>query len=73
VRKVALKFCYSGSEYNGLAFQAEPTPFLTVEGVLFGVLAQTWLVDPKAGLRAVGRNTAKGQIEGSMVQPGRYG
>jgi hypothetical protein len=39
VRKVALKFCYSGSEYNGLAFQPEPTPFPTVEGVLFGVLA----------------------------------
>jgi tRNA pseudouridine38/39 synthase len=54
VRKVALKFCYSGSEYNGLAFQPEPTPFPTVEGVLFGVLAQTWLVDPKAEFEGCG-------------------
>jgi hypothetical protein len=48
VHKITLKLCYFDSEYNGLAFQPEPTPFPTVEGILFGVLAQTWLVDPKA-------------------------
>jgi tRNA pseudouridine38/39 synthase len=54
VRKIALKFCYTGSEYNGLAFQPEPTPLPTVEGVLFSALAQTWLVDPKAGFEGCG-------------------
>src|SRR5271170_7567418 len=32
-RKIALKFCYHGWEYNGLAFQTEPTPLPTIEGV----------------------------------------
>ncbi|KAF8130282.1 pseudouridine synthase [Boletus edulis] len=26
VRKIAVKFCYSGWEYNGLAYQIDPTP-----------------------------------------------
>src|SRR6266571_7578194 len=30
-RKIALKFCYSGWEYGGLAHQMGPTPLPTVE------------------------------------------
>ena len=45
-RKIAVKFCYSGWEYNGLAFQDLPTPLPTVEGVLFDAFAKTRLVDP---------------------------
>ena len=48
-RKIALKFCYSGWEYNGLAFQLGPTPLPTVEGTLFEALAQARLIDPGAG------------------------
>ncbi|KDR74032.1 hypothetical protein GALMADRAFT_598274 [Galerina marginata CBS 339.88] len=53
-RKIALKFCYSGWEYGGLAFQNGPTPLPTVENVLFDVLAKTRLVDPKAGFEGCG-------------------
>ncbi|KAF5361408.1 hypothetical protein D9758_006231 [Tetrapyrgos nigripes] len=48
-RKIALKFCYSGWEYNGLAFQVDPTPLPTVESVLFDALAHARLIDPAAG------------------------
>ncbi|KAK7435910.1 pseudouridine synthase deg1 [Stygiomarasmius scandens] len=48
-RKIALKFCYSGWEYNGLAFQSAPTPLPTVESVLFDALAKARLIDPSAG------------------------
>lgn len=48
-RKIALKFCYSGWEYNGLAYQLNPTPLPTVEGVIFDVLSRTKLIDPDAG------------------------
>lgn len=48
-RKIALKFCYAGSEYNGLAFQKDYTPLPTVEGVLFDALARTRLIDPEKG------------------------
>jgi tRNA pseudouridine38/39 synthase len=48
-RKIALKFCYSGSEYSGLAFQKDYTPLPTVEGVLFDALARTRLIDPEKG------------------------
>lgn len=48
-RKIALKFCYSGWEYNGLAFQIGPTPLPTVEGVIFDALAKARLIDPEAG------------------------
>lgn len=48
-RKIALKFCYAGSEYSGLAFQKDYTPLPTVEGVLFDALAQTRLIDPEKG------------------------
>ena len=54
VRKIALKFCYSGWEYNGLAFQKTPTPLPTVEQVLFQALAKTRLIDPDAGFDGCG-------------------
>ena len=54
VRKIALKFCYSGSEYSGLAYQEGPTPLPTVEGVLFNAMAQTFLVDRDGGLEGCG-------------------
>lgn len=47
--KIALKFCYNGWEYNGLAFQSEVTPLPTVEGVLFDALCKTRLIDRDAG------------------------
>jgi len=53
-RKIALKFCYSGWEYCGLAYQIGPTPLPTVENVLFDVLAQTRLVDKDAGFDGCG-------------------
>lgn len=48
-RKIALKFTYSGWEYSGLAFQAVPTPFPTVEGVIFDAMVMARLIDPDAG------------------------
>ncbi|KAJ7778550.1 pseudouridine synthase [Mycena metata] len=53
-RKIALKFCYSGWAYNGLAIQLDPTPLPTVEGVLFEALAKARLVDRDAGLEGCG-------------------
>ena len=53
-RKIALKFCYSGWEYGGLAFQLGPTPLPTVENVLFDVLAKTRLVDAEGGFDGCG-------------------
>ena len=49
-RKIALKFCYSGWEYSGLAYQIGPTPLPTVENVLFDAMVKAHLVDPAAGL-----------------------
>ncbi|KAG6334392.1 hypothetical protein ID866_4694 [Astraeus odoratus] len=53
-RKIAVKFCYSGWEYNGLAFQDDPTPLPTVEEVLFRAFAKARLVDPNTGLDGCG-------------------
>ncbi|CAK5271451.1 unnamed protein product [Mycena citricolor] len=53
-RKIALRFCYAGWAYNGLAVQAQPTPLPTVEGVLFAALAKARLVDPDAGMDGCG-------------------
>lgn len=53
-RKIALKFCYAGWEYNGLAFQNDRTPLPTVEGTLFDALASCRLIDPKAGPEGCG-------------------
>lgn len=47
--KIALKFCYNGWEYNGLAFQSEVTPLPTVEGVIFDALCKARLIDREAG------------------------
>ncbi|KIY48554.1 pseudouridine synthase [Fistulina hepatica ATCC 64428] len=49
-RKIALKFCYSGWEYGGLAIQPEGTPLPTVEGELYNALGKARLIDPDAGL-----------------------
>ena len=53
-RKIALKFCYSGWEYGGLAFQMGPTPLLAVENVLFNALAKARLVEKDAGFDGCG-------------------
>lgn len=53
-RKIALKFCYSGWEYNGLAYQSLPTPLPTVEDVLFNALVKAKLIDPEAGFEGCG-------------------
>ncbi|EEB07856.1 tRNA-pseudouridine synthase [Schizosaccharomyces japonicus yFS275] len=44
---IALRFAYLGWNYNGLAFQTEPTPLPTVEGKLFEALMRAHLIkDP---------------------------
>jgi len=48
-RKIALKFCYHGWEYNGLAVQGEPTPLPTVEEVLFNALCESRLIEREKG------------------------
>ncbi|KZV87203.1 tRNA pseudouridine synthase [Exidia glandulosa HHB12029] len=48
-RKIALKFCYDGWDYNGLAIQGEPTALPTVEAVLQDALYKKRLIDPDAG------------------------
>lgn len=53
-RKIALKFTYDGSHYNGLEFQKTPTPLPTVEETLWEALVHTRLVDPEAGFDGVG-------------------
>ncbi|KAG6819260.1 hypothetical protein H0H93_013616 [Arthromyces matolae] len=53
-RKIALKFCYSGWEYGGLAFQLGETALPTVEGVIFDALAKARLIDPEGGLEGCG-------------------
>ena len=53
-RKIALKFCYSGWEYGGLAFQIGPTPLPTVENVLFDALSKARLVEKDAGFDGCG-------------------
>lgn len=53
-RKIALRFTYAGWEYGGLAYQADPTPLPTVEGVLFDALVQTKLIDGTKGFEGCG-------------------
>ncbi|KAH8114897.1 tRNA pseudouridine synthase [Phellopilus nigrolimitatus] len=53
-RKIALKFCYAGWEYNGLAFQTDKTPLPTVEETLYNALASCRLIDGAAGPQACG-------------------
>ncbi|KAK0230209.1 pseudouridine synthase [Armillaria fumosa] len=54
IRKIALKFCYSGWEYNGLAYQKKPTPLPTVEGVLYDALCRARLIDEARGYDGCG-------------------
>ena len=53
-RKIALKFTYDGSHYNGLEYTKMPTPLPTVEEVLWGALAHLRLVNPEEGFEGVG-------------------
>lgn len=53
-RKIALKFCYTGIEYNGLAFQNDKTPLPTVEGTLYDAMASCKLIDGAAGPEGCG-------------------
>ena len=53
-RKIALKFCYSGWKYGGLAFQIGPTLLPTVENVLFDALAKARLVEKDSGFDGCG-------------------
>ncbi|KAG9002519.1 hypothetical protein FRB90_011368, partial [Tulasnella sp. 427] len=53
-RKIALKFCYAGWEYNGLAYQSDPTPLPMVEAVLLKALADCRLIDPEVGIDGCG-------------------
>ncbi|EKM52612.1 uncharacterized protein PHACADRAFT_211852 [Phanerochaete carnosa HHB-10118-sp] len=53
-RKIALKFSYDGTFFNGLEFQRDPTPLPTVEEVLWRALLHTRLVDPAGGMEGVG-------------------
>ncbi|KAG9044584.1 hypothetical protein FS837_007902 [Tulasnella sp. UAMH 9824] len=53
-RKIALKFCYAGWEYNGLALQSDPTPLPMVEAVLLKALGDCRLIDPELGLEGCG-------------------
>ncbi|CAD6583905.1 MAG: hypothetical protein CYPHOPRED_002519 [Cyphobasidiales sp. Tagirdzhanova-0007] len=43
-RKIALRFCYEGWLYGGLALQDEGTPLPTVEGVLLDALTKARLI-----------------------------
>lgn len=45
-RKIALKFAYDGTHYNGLEHQRDVTPLPTVEETLWDALVKTRLVDP---------------------------
>ncbi|KAI0030845.1 pseudouridine synthase [Vararia minispora EC-137] len=53
-RKIALRFCYAGEEYSGLAFQSAALSTPTVEGTLFNALARARLVDAAAGPEGCG-------------------
>ncbi|EKM76207.1 hypothetical protein AGABI1DRAFT_108952 [Agaricus bisporus var. burnettii JB137-S8] len=53
-RKIALKFCYSGWEYGGLAYQTGPTQLPTVEAVLFEAFAKARLIDRDGGMEGCG-------------------
>lgn len=53
-RKIALRFCYDGAGYGGLAAQASGTPLPTVEGVLWEALCAARLVDPEKGMEDAG-------------------
>ncbi|PWN95028.1 tRNA pseudouridine synthase [Tilletiopsis washingtonensis] len=54
-RKIALRFCYDGSHYGGLAAQhGAVTPLPTVEALLWHALVEARLVDGSLGMEATG-------------------
>jgi tRNA pseudouridine38/39 synthase len=53
-RKIALKFCYSGWEYCGLAYQTGATQLPTVEAVLLEALSKARLIDHEKGMEGCG-------------------
>lgn len=53
-RKIALKFTYDGSHYNGLEFQKGHTPLPTVEEMLWEALVFSRLVNPDDGFEGAG-------------------
>lgn len=78
--KIALKFSYHGSFYNGLAYQLTPTPLPTVEQVLFDALAKAKLVDAEGGFEGCGWErcgrtdrgvSAAGQVVSVWVRAGK--
>lgn len=54
-RKIALRFCYDGSRYSGLAAQTQQvTPLPTVEETIWEALCTARLVDPAKGMEGAG-------------------
>ncbi|EPY51420.1 tRNA-pseudouridine synthase [Schizosaccharomyces cryophilus OY26] len=45
---LAFRFAYCGWDYNGLAYQTEPTPLPTVEGKIFEALLKAHLIESPA-------------------------
>ena len=52
-RKIALRFCYKGWLYSGLAVQNEDTPLPTVEGILLDALVEARLIRTKEDLESI--------------------
>lgn len=54
-RKIALRFCYDGSRYSGLAAQTQQvTPLPTVEETIWEAMGTARLVDPAKGMEGAG-------------------
>lgn len=54
-RKIALRFCYDGGQYSGLAAQTQQvTPLPTVEETIWEALCTARLVDPAKGMEGAG-------------------
>lgn len=53
-RKIALRFCYDGSHFSGLAAQLQQTPLPTVEETLWEALCTSRLVDVHKGMEGAG-------------------
>lgn len=72
-RKIALRFCYDGGNYSGLAAQtAQPTPLPTVEETIWEALCTARLVDASksmddAGWSRCGRTDAGVSAAGQVV------
>ncbi|PKI85368.1 tRNA pseudouridine(38/39) synthase [Malassezia vespertilionis] len=54
-RKIALRFCYDGAYYSGLAAQSsQVTPLPTVEETIWDAMCIARLVDPEKGMEGAG-------------------